>query len=130
MMEELLINRLIFVGTLAFFVLIILIWKKFKPDSWVLEEFEDHPISAEDAPDYPLYPKRWISVEGKFPSGLYYLPEALIRNDLDDADVTKKKLYEPVTLAEYQEFIEKMRARERRKRSEEGEPSEKDRWGE
>jgi len=49
---------------------------------------------------------------------------------MDDADVTKKKLYDPVTLAEYQEFIEKMRARERRKRSEEGEPSEKDRWGE
>jgi len=64
-MEELLINRLIFVGTLAFFVLIILIWKKFKPDSWVLEEFEDHPISAEDAPDYILYGGRWVS--GKFP---------------------------------------------------------------
>lgn len=106
-----LINRLIFLAVLAFLVLIGLIWKKFKPESWVLEEFEYHPFSAEDVPDIPMNPAFTI-----LPSpGKRSIP-APIAGKWGMSEADRLDIFEPVSVAEYQEFLEKMRARERRKR--------------
>ena len=78
----------------------------------MIEEFEYHPYSVEDAPDTLLYLSGALLRRAYLPRSVCYFPEAFIRDgDVDEAEVTRKRVFDPVDLAEYQEFIEKLRAR-------------------
>jgi hypothetical protein len=103
-------GRLTFLLAVAALILSILLWKKFKRESWVIEEFEYHPYSVEDAPDTLLYLSGALLNHAYFPRSVCYFPEAFIRDgDVDEAEVTRKRVFDPVDLAEYQEFLEKRR---------------------
>ena len=108
-----LLGRLTFLLAVAALILSILLWKKFKRESWVIEEFEYNPYPVENVPDTLLYLSGALLHSAYFPRGICYFPETFIRDgELDEAEITRKRVFDPVDLAEYQEFIEKLRAHE------------------
>ncbi len=107
-----LVGRLTFLLAVTALIIGILLWKKYKRESWVIEEYEYHPYSVEDAPDTLLYLSGPLLHGAYFPRSVCYFPETFIRDgDMDEAEITRKRVFDPVDLAEYQEFIEKRRAR-------------------
>jgi hypothetical protein len=47
-------SRVTFLVLLGAIVLIGLVWKRFKPKDWTLEEFEYHPLTVDELPDLPI----------------------------------------------------------------------------
>ena len=114
-----LLGRLIFLGAVATLFLGIILWKRFKRKSWVIEEFAYNPVPNPE--DYPLSLYMGWTPGARFPvGGMYYFPETLIKdNGLDEAEITRKRVFEYSTLAEYQEFAERVREARRMKGPEE-----------
>jgi hypothetical protein len=102
-----LLGRLIFLGAILTLFLGIILWKRLKRKSWVIEEFAYNPVpNPEDLP-LSLY-MGWTYV-ADFPFGLQYFPETLIKDgSLDAAEITRKRVFEYSTLAEYQEFVDRV----------------------
>ena len=102
-----LLGRLIFLGAVATLFLGIILWKRFKRKSWVIEEYAYNPVpNPEDLP-LSLY-MGWTPV-AYFPISLQYFPETLIKDgSLDAAEITRKRVFEYSTLAEYQEFTDRV----------------------
>jgi len=121
-----LVGRLIFLGAVATLFIGIILWKRFKRRSWVIEEYAYNPLlNPEDLP-LSLY-MGWTPV-AYFPITLQYFPETLIKDgSLEEAEITRKRVFEYSTLAEYQEFTDRViEAREKKpKRVEEKEPYER-----
>ena len=107
-------GRLIFLGAVVTLFLSIIAWKKLKRKSWVIEEFAYNPVPNPE--DYPLSLYMGWTPVAYFPKGLYYLPETLIKDSgLDEAEITRKRVFDYSTLAEYQEFTERVREARRMK---------------
>jgi len=109
-----LFGRLIFLFAVAALFLGIIAWKKFKRKSWVIDEFSYNPVSNPE--DYPLSLYMGWKPVAYFPKGLYYFPETLIKDeDLDEAEITRKMIFDYSTLAEYQKFTARRREARRLK---------------
>jgi hypothetical protein len=119
-------GRLIFLFAVATLFLGIILWKRLKRKSWVIEEFIYNPVlNPEDLP-LSLY-MGWTPV-AYFPFSLQYFPETLIKDgSLDAAEITRKRVFEYSTLAEYQEFTDRVIEAQKKKpeRGEEKEPYER-----
>ena len=48
------VNRIVFLAVLGFIVLVGIIWKRFKSESWTLDEFDYQPFTIDDLPDLPI----------------------------------------------------------------------------
>lgn len=48
------VNRIVFLAVLGSIVLAGIIWKRFKPESWTLDEFDYQPLTIDDLPDLPI----------------------------------------------------------------------------
>ena len=109
-----LLGRLIFLGAVATLFLSIILWKRFKRKSWVIEEFAYNPVPNPE--DYPLSLYMGWTPSVYVPTGPYYFPETLIKDKgLDEAEITRKRVFDYSTLAEYQEFTERVREARRMK---------------
>jgi hypothetical protein len=116
-----LLGRLIFLGAVATLFLGIILWKRFKRKSWLIEEFAYNPFpNPEDVP-MNLY-MGWMPV-AYFPRfQMYYFPETLIKDgSLDAAEITRKRVFEYSTWAEHQEFTDRVRESRKSERVEEKE---------
>lgn len=103
-----LLGRLIFLGAVATLFLSIILWKRFKRKSWVIEEFVYNPVPNPE--DWPLSLYMGWLPSAIFPKGLYYFPETFIKDEgLDEAEITQKRIFDYSTLAQYQEFAERVR---------------------
>jgi len=125
-MEEIfLFGRLIFLFAVTALFLGIVAWKRFKRESWVIDEFVYNPVP--DPEDHPLSLYMGWTPVAYFPKGLYYFPESLIKDeDLDGAEITRKMIFDYSTLAEYEKFTARSREARRMRVPEEaveGEPA-------
>ncbi len=110
---------MIFLGAALTLFLGIIMWKRFKRKSWVIEEYAYNPVlNPEDIP-LNLY-MGWTPV-AYFPFSMQYFPETLIKDSrLDEAEITRKRVFEYSTLAEYHEFMDRvMEARKKPEKAEE-----------
>ncbi len=110
-----LLGRLIFLFTVAALFLGIILWKRFKRKSWVIEEYSYNPVQNPE--DYPLNLYEGWTPGAYFPVGvMYYFPETLIKDGrLDVAEITRKRVFEYSTWAEYQEFADRVREARKKK---------------
>lgn len=109
-------GRLIFIGAVLTLFLGIILWKRFKRKNWVIEEYAYNPVPNPE--DYPLNLYMGWLPSVYFPTGPYYLLETFIKDEgLNATEITRKRVFEYTTWAEYQEFADKVREA-RKKRSE------------
>lgn len=96
-------NRLTFLVVLGLLVLVVFVWKRFKPRRWKLDEFEFHPFKVRDAPDIPIDAAAKWYIEGG--ENL-----ALRVRVIGSPDARMEE--EDPRISRYQEFIERRRAEE------------------